>query len=131
MKESQFAKDLAKIANAFGAQYVDIPDLIPTQGAGKYTAHKRPFDCILSTQNANICLELKIDYRPLKEHQKEYLFRIYQRNGYAFVLRAIELKAGRKYRLDRVIREGLEYGKEVVLETRDIREVMEFIIDLS
>ena len=131
MKEKDFSKEIRKTARLFGCIYYPFHDDSKMNFRQDRAGHKKPFDGIFVTANGNICLELKVGYNAPREHQAKAMESISQKNGYAFVLRAIELKGGRKYRLDRVIREGLEYGKEVVLETRDIREVMEFIIDLS
>jgi len=132
--ESVFEKELEDIAKALNCLYIKIPDAIPfkeRRERSSWAARRRPFDGILSTPSANIALELKINYTPLADHQKEYLYSIRTLNGLAFCLRMIDSTKKTKYRLDAVIRNGLEFDKEVILESENLLDIFQFLKEIG
>jgi len=128
--EADFSRELEDIARLVNCEIIPIPDIIPfkeRRQRGAWAGKKRPFDCILSTQTNNIAIELKMNYNPLKEHQKEFLFRIAQRNGKAFVLRMIDKTKKTKYRIDQIVRNGVTLDKEVVKESENLLDIFKFL----
>jgi len=123
IKESDFAHQLGDTASLLDCRYISIPDLIPHKGKIP-VAHKRPFDGILITPSANLAIELKIDYRPLKPHQREYLEYISQVNSLAFVIRHITTKKGVIYRVDLPV---VNRKYPIIFSSSSIVELIKFL----
>jgi len=112
--EADFEKNLALVAPLCNCYYIKIPDVIPLKG--KITAHKRPFDGVITTPNWNWCVECKINYPKLKPHQKAWQDKINAINGKFIVLRKIFTKGSFYYRIES------NFGTWQTTELKDIFE---------
>jgi len=87
--EAIFEKELGQVAPIFGCAYFKIPD---TKMINKFNRHrnredKRPFDSILITPKGNYCIECKVNYNKLSEHQQKNQLTVNNINSSFYVLR--------------------------------------------
>ena len=116
-KESMFESNLKQLAPMFDCYYSKIPDPIVKTGQ-KVLAHRRDFDAVLVTKGKTYCVECKIDYNSLSDHQKASQKIVNGLNGSFIVLRKIFLKNGIKYRIE---------TKTETLETKVISDIFEYL----
>ena len=113
--EAQFEKDLETVAHLYNCSYIKIPDVIPLKG--KITAHKRPFDAVIATPTWNWCIECKINYAKLADHQKAWQKKINSINGRFIVLRKIYRTKDYYYRIES------NFG---TWKTNELKDIFEF-----
>ncbi len=117
-KERAFEKNLKKVASLFGMLYYKIPDtkMLNAYNRNRNKEDKRPFDGILITPKQNYCIECKVNYGKLSDHQKINQFLINNKNGSFYVLRKKFLKNGVFY--------TIEQNYKIIFKTQEIEELL-------
>ncbi len=119
-KESYFEKNIKKIAPLFGMLYYKIPDtkMLNAYNRNKNKEDKRPFDGILITSKQNYCIECKVNYGKLLDHQKINQLLINNKNGSFYVLRKKILKNGVFY--------TIEQNYKIIFKTTKIENMLKY-----
>lgn len=117
--ESDFEKELKRLAPLYGCLVIIIPDVIPKKYGGIMpVSHKRPCDCILVTLHQNYLIELKFGNNLLLPHQKATESKVNVINNSYYVLRKKAIKRGIFY--------SIEQNKEILLKTEEIEDIFGF-----
>ena len=123
MKEKDFERLLQKVAGYLRCLYIKIPDqhCINAETRKRNREDKRPFDAVLCTPKGNFAIECKINYNKAKLHQDYYLGTINALNGMAYIIRAVQLKSGWEYRIEK--------NENKVLITRKIEDIILYFLN--
>lgn len=135
--EHRFERTLATAAAYLKCQYIKIPD--PIYGSRRVRAMKRgeviserrrPFDGIFITPADDThyggiyAIEAKYESNTLEKHQFNYLNRVKNLNGMAYVIRERDRKDGAYYMVEWP-------EKNVLYETKDISDFVKWFKELS
>ena len=133
--EALFSKELCSNAPYFKCSWtvIEDPKGINESNRHKHRELKRPCDGIFNSPDITRMLELKIDYRPLMDHQLEKMLKENEvRPGSYLCVRKIRLKHQIKYRVDVWKREKGKYNNKafqiILFECNDLMDLFKFLM---